>query len=76
MSNNERCCEMLNASPFKRRKMEKDIEILDDEMQSRFGGSKSVNHHYYLIQQHAVAIAICSRVIDLILPSVSATEST
>ena len=27
---------MLNASPFKRRKMEKEIEILDDEMQSRY----------------------------------------
>ena len=32
----ERCCEMLNASSFKRRKMQKEIEVLDDEMQSRY----------------------------------------
>lgn len=32
----ERCNEMLKASPFKRRKMEQEIEILDAEMQSRF----------------------------------------
>ena len=32
----ERCYEMLKAAPLRRKKMEKEIEILDDEMQSRY----------------------------------------
>ena len=32
----DRCSEMLSASPFKRKKMLKEIEVLDGEMQSRY----------------------------------------
>ena len=32
----ERCREMLDASPFRRKKMEKEVEILDAEVQSRY----------------------------------------
>ena len=32
----ERCQAMLKASPFQRKKIEKELDILDDEMQSRY----------------------------------------